>query len=52
MRQGAYSCLEYRLVRCPRRIGEKLARLLGAGEGQVIICDCTSINLFKLAMWA
>jgi len=36
----------------PRRIGEKLARLLGAGEGQVVVSDTTSINLFKLAMAA
>jgi kynureninase len=36
----------------PRRIGEKIARLLGAGEGQVVVSDTTSINLFKLAMAA
>src|SRR4030042_5165418 len=36
----------------PRRIGEKLARLVGAGEGQVIVSDSTSINLFKLTMAA
>ena len=33
----------------PVRIGEKIASLLGAGEGQVIAGDQTSINLFKLA---
>ena len=33
----------------PTRIGEKLARLLGAAEGQVVVGDQTSINLFKLA---
>ncbi|HSL30838.1 MAG TPA: kynureninase [Anaerolineales bacterium] len=33
----------------PARIGEKIASLLGAGEGQVIAGDQTSINLFKLA---
>lgn len=33
----------------PARIGEKIASLLGAGEGQVIAVDQTSINLFKLA---
>src|SRR5688572_29360309 len=33
----------------PTRIGEKIASLLGAGEGQVIAGDQTSINLFKLA---
>src|SRR6187200_456365 len=33
----------------PARIGNKLASLLGAGEGQVVVGDQTSINLFKLA---
>jgi kynureninase len=36
----------------PRQIGEKIARLLGAGMGQVILSDTTSINLFKLVMAA
>src|SRR5918996_4942430 len=33
----------------PTRIGEKVASLLGAAEGQVVVGDQTSINLFKLA---
>src|SRR5512138_569537 len=33
----------------PARIGEKIASLLGASEGQVVVGDQTSINLFKLA---
>jgi len=33
----------------PGRVGEKVARLVGAAPGQVIICDSVSINLFKLA---
>ncbi len=33
----------------PSRIGAKLASLLGAAEGQVVVGDQTSINLFKLA---
>jgi kynureninase len=33
----------------PTRIGEKIAKLLGAAEGQVVVGDQTSINLFKLA---
>ena len=33
----------------PVRIGEKIARLVGAAPGQVIACDTVSINLFKLA---
>jgi kynureninase len=36
----------------PRRVGEKIARLLGAAPGQVLVSDTTSINLFKLAMTA
>jgi kynureninase len=33
----------------PSRIGEKIAALLGAAPGQVLVGDQTSINLFKLA---
>lgn len=36
----------------PRRIGEKIGRLIGAAQGQVVVSDSTSINLFKLAMAA
>ena len=36
----------------PARIGDKLALLLGAGPGQVILSDATSVNLFKLTMAA
>lgn len=36
----------------PSRIGEKLASLLGAAEGQVIVGDQTSIHLFKLVISA
>ena len=36
----------------PSRIGEKIASLLGAAEGQVIVGDQTSINLFKLVIAA
>lgn len=31
------------------RLGDKLAPLLGAGPGEVIISDATSVNLYKLA---
>ena len=30
-----------------RRIGDKIARLIGAGEGEVCVGDSTSLNLFK-----
>ena len=33
----------------PSRIGDKIGSLLGAAEGQVVVGDQTSINLFKLA---
>lgn len=34
------------------RIGDKIARLVGASSGEVIIADSTSVNLFKLAVAA
>lgn len=33
----------------PVRVGEKIARLVGAAPGQVVACDTVSVNLFKLA---
>lgn len=32
----------------PRRIGDKIARLIGAAPGEVAVADSTSINLFKV----
>jgi kynureninase len=32
----------------PVRAGEKIAQLVGAGPGQVVVGDATSVNLFKL----
>jgi kynureninase len=32
----------------PVRLGDKLAPLLGAAPGEVVVCDSTSQNLFKL----
>ena len=31
----------------PRRLGNKLGRLIGAGENEVVITDTTSLNIFK-----
>ncbi|MCD0503383.1 kynureninase [Bordetella petrii] len=31
----------------PARLGDKLAPLIGAGPGQVVVTDTTSLNLFK-----
>jgi kynureninase len=35
-------------IDAPRRIGDKIARLIGAEAGEVIVADSTSVNLFKL----
>ncbi|HVO05724.1 MAG TPA: kynureninase [Burkholderiaceae bacterium] len=35
----------------PRRIGDKIARLVGAAAGELAVADSTSINLFKV-LWA
>jgi kynureninase len=35
-------------VDLPRRVGDKVARLIGAEPGEVAIADSTSVNLFKL----
>ena len=32
----------------PRRLGDRIARLVGARAGQVIVCDSISVNLLKL----
>jgi kynureninase len=32
----------------PRRIGDKIARLIGAAPGEVVVADSTSINVFKV----
>jgi kynureninase len=35
-------------IGAPRRVGGKIARLIGAGPDEVIVADSTSVNLFKL----
>jgi kynureninase len=39
-------------VDAPRRVGDKIAGLIGAGAGEVVVADSTSVNLFKLLMAA
>jgi kynureninase len=36
----------------PHRLGAKVAKLLGAGDDEVLIADSTTVNLFKLAVAA
>jgi kynureninase len=42
---GSWNAADW--VGAPRRIGDKIARLIGADAGEVIACDSTSINVFK-----
>lgn len=32
----------------PRRVGDKIARLVGAAPGELVVADSTSVNLFKV----
>ncbi|QBR00962.1 kynureninase [Paraburkholderia pallida] len=36
----------------PQRTGNKIAKLIGAGPGEVIVADSTSVNLFKVLVAA
>lgn len=36
----------------PRSLGDRLAPLIGAGPGEVVVCDSTSINIFKVVVAA
>jgi kynureninase len=35
-------------IGAPQRVGDKIARLIGAAAGEVVVTDSTSVNLFKL----
>lgn len=35
----------------PQRVGDQIARLIGAADNEVIVADSTSVNLFKV-LWA
>ena len=39
-------------IGAPRRVGDKIASLVGAGKGEVVVADSTSVNIFKLLMAA
>ena len=32
----------------PQRVGDKIAQLVGAGAGELVVADSTSVNLFKV----
>ena len=35
-------------INLPQRVGDKIARLVGASAGEVVAADSTSVNLFKV----
>jgi kynureninase len=39
-------------VTAPRRVGDKIGRLIGADEGETLVADSTSANLYKLLSMA
>ncbi|BBP84069.1 MULTISPECIES: kynureninase [unclassified Pseudomonas] len=47
---GSWNSAGWRAL--PERLGNRLARLIGAGEDEVVITDTTSINLFKVLVAA
>lgn len=38
----------YDWIGWPKRVGDRIARLIGARAGEVIVADSTSVNVFKL----
>jgi kynureninase len=38
-----------RWIDLPMVVGDRLGQLIGAGPGQVVVCDSTTVNLYKLA---
>ncbi len=35
-------------ITLPQRVGDKIARLVGVGPGELVVADSTSVNLFKV----
>jgi kynureninase len=46
------SWTEHDWIGAPQRVGDKIARLIGAAPGEVVVSDSTSVNLFKLLVAA
>jgi kynureninase len=46
------SWLDANWVNSPERIGNKIASCIGAKDGEVTVCDSTSVNLFKILVAA
>ncbi|MDX1705577.1 kynureninase [Pseudidiomarina sp.] len=38
----------HKWIDLPQRVGNKIGRLIGAADGQVVCCDSISVNLFKV----
>ncbi|MGA2528961.1 MAG: kynureninase [Acidimicrobiales bacterium] len=38
-----------RWIDLPAAVGDRVGRLIGAAAGQVVVCDSTTVNLYKLA---
>ncbi|MCW8091207.1 kynureninase [Alteromonas ponticola] len=47
---GGWNCHDW--IGLPQRTGEKIAPLLGAERGQVVVCDSVSVNLYKVLITA
>jgi kynureninase len=43
-----HSWNKHHWIDLPLKVGDKIAALIGAEKGQVIACDSTSVNLFKV----
>ncbi|NGN95400.1 kynureninase [Nocardioides sp. KC13] len=35
-------------ITLPQRVGDKIARIIGAGQGEVVVADSTSLNVYKV----